>query len=41
MCQKVKPGFHLNAITFVGKQPVVVATASTERSYWLALAFVA
>jgi len=25
----------------VGKQPIVVATASTEHSYWLALAFVA
>jgi len=25
----------------VGKQPIMVATASTEHSYWLALAFVA
>jgi len=29
----MKPGFHSNAI--------MVATASTEHSYWLALAFVA
>jgi len=26
----IKPGFHPNAITCVGKQPVMVATASTE-----------
>ena len=26
---------------YVGKQPIMVATASTEHSYWLALAFVA
>jgi len=26
---------------FFGKQPIMVATASTEHSYWLALAFVA
>jgi len=25
----------------VGKQPIMVATTSTEHSYWLALAFVA
>jgi len=25
----------------VGKQPIMVATASTEHSYWLALSFVA
>jgi len=37
----VKPGFHSNAIACVGKQPIMVATASTEHSYWLALAFVA
>jgi len=36
-----KPGFHSNAIACVGKQPIMVATASTEHSYWLALAFVA
>ena len=36
----VKPGFHSNAIACVGKQPIMVATASTEHSYWLALAFV-
>ena len=38
---RVKPGFHSNAIACVGKQPIMVATASTEHSYWLALAFVA
>ena len=27
--------------TCIGKQPIMVATASTEHSYWLALAFVA
>jgi len=37
----VKPGFHSNAIACVGKQPIMVATASTEHSYWLALVFVA
>ena len=37
----VKPGFHSNAISCVGKQPIMVATASTEHSYWLTLAFVA
>jgi len=39
----LKPGFHSNAIACVGKQPIMVAsaTASTEHSYWLALAFVA
>ena len=37
----VKPGFHSNASACVGKQPIMVATASTEHSYWLALAFVA
>ena len=37
----VKPGFHSNAIACVGKQPIMVATASTEHSYWLALASVA
>ena len=37
----VRPGFHSNAIACVGKQPIMVATASTEHSYWLALAFVA
>ena len=36
-----KPGFHSNAIAYVGKQPIMVATASTEHSYWLPLAFVA
>jgi len=30
-----------NASACVGKQPIVVATASTEHSYWLALSFVA
>ena len=30
-----------NASVCVGKQPIMVATASTEHSYWLALAFVA
>ena len=39
--QSLKPGFHSNAIACVGKQPIMVATASTEHSYWLALAFVA
>ena len=38
---KVKPGFHSNAIACVGKQPIMVAIASTEHSYWLALVFVA
>ena len=37
----LKPDFHSNAIACVGKQPIMVATASTEHSYWLALAFVA
>jgi len=37
----LKPGFHSNAITCVGKQPIMVATASTEHSYWQALAFLA
>jgi len=37
----VKPGFHSNAIACVGKQPIMVATASTEHSFWLALTFVA
>jgi len=37
--EPVKPGFHSNAIACVGKQPNMVATASTEHSYWLALAF--
>ena len=37
----LKPGFHSNAIACVGKQPIMVATASTEHSYWLALASVA
>ena len=32
-------GFHSNAIACVGKQPIMVAIASTEHSYWLALAF--
>ena len=27
----VKPGFHSNAIACVGKQPIMVAAASTER----------
>ena len=40
-CDRLKPGFHLNASACVGKQPIMVATASTEHSYWLALAFVA
>ena len=30
-----------NASAYVGKQPIMVATASTEHSYWLAFAFVA
>jgi len=30
-----------NASACVGKQPIMVATASNEHSYWLALAFVA
>ena len=37
----LQPGFHSNAIACVGKQPIMVATASTKHSYWLALAFVA
>ena len=37
----VKPGFHSNAIACVGNQPIMVATALTEHSYWLALAFLA
>jgi len=46
----LKPGFHSNAIGCVRcvnenrkkcKQPIMVATASTEHSHWLALAFVA
>jgi len=28
-----------NASACVGKQPIMVAAASTEHSYWLALAF--
>jgi len=39
--QTLKPGFHSNASACVGKQPIMVATASTEHCYWLALAFVA
>jgi len=35
----LKPVFHSNAIACVGKQPILVATASTEHSYWLALAY--
>jgi len=31
----VKPGFYPNEIACVGKQPIMVATASTEHSYWL------
>ena len=38
---EARPGFHSNASACVGKQPIMVATASTEHSYWLALAFVA
>jgi len=49
---RVTPGFHSNAIAsqtktarnanaWVGKQPIMVAAASTEPSYWLAPAFVA
>ena len=38
---RLKPGFHSNAIACVGKEPIMVATASTEHSYWLALAFLA
>ena len=34
-------GFHSNVSACVGKQPIMIATASTEHSYWLALAFVA
>ena len=30
-----------NASACVGKQPIMVATASTEHSYWLVIAFVA
>jgi len=37
----LKPGFHLNASACVGTQPIMVATASTEHSYWLAVAFLA
>jgi len=40
-CSSVIVGFHSNAIACVGKQPIMVAIASTEHSYWLALAFVA
>jgi len=41
-CSNLKPGFRSNAIACVGKQPIMVATASTEHAeYWLALAFVA
>ena len=36
--QRMKPGFHSNAVARVGKQPIMVAAASTEHSYWLALA---
>jgi len=32
---------HSNAIACVCRQPIMVATASTEHSYWLALAFLA
>jgi len=32
---RLKPGFHSNAIACVGKQPIMVATASTEHSYIL------
>ena len=39
--RSIKPGFHSNASACVGKQPIMVATASTEHSYWLALLFVA
>ena len=48
--ERVKPGFHSNAIACVAcvncvnenrKQPIMVITASTEHSDWLALAFVA
>jgi len=35
----LKPGFHSNASACVGKQPIMVATASIEHSYWLALAY--
>jgi len=34
-------GLQTNASACVGKQPIMVATAPTEHSYWLALAFVA
>ena len=37
--KRLKPGFHSNASACVGKQPIMVATASTEHSYWLALAY--
>jgi len=37
--ESLKPSFHSNAIACVGKQQIMVATASTEHSYWLALAF--
>ena len=40
-CSSIRPGFHSNAIACVGKQPIMVTTASTEHFYWLALAFVA
>jgi len=39
--EECKTDFHSNASACVGKQPIMVATASTEHSYWLALAFVA
>jgi len=38
--RKRKPQ-ETQALANVGKQPIMVATASTEHSYWLALAFVA
>jgi len=31
---RLRPGFQSNAIACVGKHPIVVATASTEHSYW-------
>jgi len=31
MCHSIKPGFHSNAIACVGKQPIMVATASRNK----------
>ena len=37
----IKHSFHSKTIACVGKQPIMVATAANEHSYWLAIAFVA